>query len=49
MAIPQAKSGATGNAKHELVPGELLYLSSEEPHSLHGLEEAAVLVTILRR
>jgi quercetin dioxygenase-like cupin family protein len=40
---------ATGSTRRELVAGQLLYLSSEEPHSLHGLEDASVLVTILLR
>jgi quercetin dioxygenase-like cupin family protein len=29
----------------ELGPGQLLYLASKEPHSLHGIEDASVLVT----
>lgn len=39
----------SGGAKQDLAAGQLLYLSSEEPHSLHGLEDATVLVTILLR
>lgn len=39
----------TGSARQELVAGQLLYLSGEEPHSLHGLEDASVLVTIVLR
>ena len=39
----------TGSTRRELVAGQLLYLSSEEPHSLLGLEDASVLVTILLR
>ncbi len=39
----------TGSTRRELAAGQLLYLSSEEPHSLHGLEDASVLVTILLR
>lgn len=37
----------TGGTTQDLVARQLLYLSSEEPHSLHGLEDASVLVTIL--
>jgi quercetin dioxygenase-like cupin family protein len=40
---------ATGSMRHELAAGQMLYLSSAEPHSLHGLEDASVLVTILLR
>jgi quercetin dioxygenase-like cupin family protein len=40
---------ATGSTNRELAAGQLLYLSGEEPHSLHGLEDASVLVTILLR
>jgi len=40
---------STGSTKQDLVAGQLLYLASEEPHSLHGLEDASVLVTILLR
>jgi quercetin dioxygenase-like cupin family protein len=40
---------ATGSTRRDLVAGQLLYLSSDEPHSLHGLEDASVLVTILLR
>jgi quercetin dioxygenase-like cupin family protein len=38
-----------GNTTRDLEAGQLLYLSSEEPHSLHGIEDASVLVTILLR
>ena len=38
---------ATGSTRHDLAAGQMLYLSSAEPHSLHGLEDASVLVTIL--
>lgn len=38
---------ATGSSKRDLVAGQMLYLSSEELHSLHGLEDSSVLVTIL--
>lgn len=37
----------SGGMKQDLKEGELLYLSSGEPHSLHGIEDATVLVTIL--
>lgn len=36
-----------GNHTQDLEPGQLLYLSSEEPHSLHGIEDASILLTIL--
>ena len=39
----------TGSTRRELAAGQMLYLSSAEPHSLHGLEDASVLVTILLR
>jgi len=38
-----------GNTKRNLEAGQLLYLSSEEPHSLHGIEGSSVLLTILLR
>jgi len=38
-----------GNTRRELEAGQFLYLSSEEPHSLHGIEDASVLLTILLR
>ena len=38
---------STGSTKQDLVAGQLLYLASEEPHSLQALEDASVLVTIL--
>ena len=38
-----------GGRKFDLAAGHLLYLSGEEPHSLHGIEDATVLVTILLR
>jgi quercetin dioxygenase-like cupin family protein len=31
----------------ELVAGQLLYLGHDESHSLHGIEDSSVLVTIL--
>jgi quercetin dioxygenase-like cupin family protein len=36
-----------GNHRQDLEAGQLLYLSSEESHSLHGLEDTSVLLTIL--
>ena len=30
-----------------LQPGQLLYLAAGSPHSLHGVQDASVLVTIL--
>ena len=30
-----------------LVPGQLLYLAAGAPHSLHGVQDSSVLVTIL--
>lgn len=36
-----------GNTTRDLKAGQLLYLSSDEPHSLHAMEDASVLVTIL--
>ena len=36
-----------GNSRRDLEAGQFLYLSSEEPHSLHGIEDASVLVTML--
>ena len=38
-----------GNATRDLEAGQMLYLSSEESHSLHGLEDSSVLLTILLR
>ena len=38
-----------GNSRRDLEAGQLLYLASEEPHSLHGIEDASVLLTILLR
>jgi quercetin dioxygenase-like cupin family protein len=34
-----------GGRTQELETGQLLYLSSKEPHSLRGIEDASVLVT----
>ena len=36
-----------GETTRELEAGQLLYLPSGEPHSLHGMEDSSVLVTIL--
>ena len=36
-----------GSTKRDLKGGDLLYLSSGETHSLHGIEDSSVLVTIL--
>jgi quercetin dioxygenase-like cupin family protein len=38
-----------GNTTRELGAGQLLYLADEESHSLHGIDDASVLVTILLR
>ena len=38
-----------GDATHELAAGDFLYLSGGETHSLRGIEDASVLVTILLR
>ena len=38
-----------GDTTRELGPGELLFLSGAEPHSLRGIENASLLVTILLR
>ena len=35
----------SGNRTQELPPRQRLYLSSREPHSLHRIEDASVLVT----
>jgi quercetin dioxygenase-like cupin family protein len=40
-------SFTVGNSSRDLCAGQLLYLSSEEPHSLHGIEDASVLLTIV--
>lgn len=34
---------------HELMPGQLLYLRTGEPHALKAIEDSSVLVTILLR
>ena len=36
-----------GNCTHELNTGHLLHLSGEESHSLRGIEDASLLLTIL--
>jgi quercetin dioxygenase-like cupin family protein len=38
---------SVGGTRRDMEAGQLLYLSSEEPHSLYGLDDASVLVTIL--
>jgi quercetin dioxygenase-like cupin family protein len=38
-----------GSTRRDLTGGQLLYLSSGETHSLHGLEDSSVLLTILLR
>ena len=42
-------SFTAGNTTQELEAGQLLYLADEESHSLHGIDDASVLVTILLR
>jgi quercetin dioxygenase-like cupin family protein len=36
-----------GGTTRELAAGQMLYLKGNEPHSLRGMEDASVLVTIL--
>ncbi len=36
-----------GGTARELAVGQMLYLTGNEPHSLRGIENASVLVTIL--
>jgi quercetin dioxygenase-like cupin family protein len=36
-----------GGTTRELTAGQMLHLAGAEPHSLHGVEDASVLVTIL--
>ncbi len=38
-----------GGERKNLKAGELVYLASEVPHSLHGIEDASVLLTIVLR
>jgi quercetin dioxygenase-like cupin family protein len=38
-----------GGSTRELTAGQLLYVAGDEPHSLRGLEDASVLVTIVLR
>lgn len=38
---------AAGGTSRELAAGRMLYLAGNEPHSLRGVEDASVLVTIL--
>jgi quercetin dioxygenase-like cupin family protein len=35
------------NAEHELRPGQLLYLSTNEPFSIQGIEDSSLLLTII--
>lgn len=42
-------SFTAGNTTRELQAGQLLYLADEESHSLDGIVDASVLVTILLR
>jgi quercetin dioxygenase-like cupin family protein len=37
----------TGASARELRAGQMLYLAGNEPHSLRGIEDASVLLTIL--
>ena len=36
-----------GGKTHDLEAGHLLYLSTGEPHSLRGIEDASLLLTVL--
>jgi len=36
-----------GGATRELAAGQMLYLAGNQPHSLRGIEDASILVTIL--
>jgi quercetin dioxygenase-like cupin family protein len=36
-----------GGTTRELAAGQMVYLAGNEPHSLRGIEDASVLVTIL--
>lgn len=38
-----------GTVTRNLEAHQLLYLSGEEPHSLHGIEDSSLLLTILLR
>jgi quercetin dioxygenase-like cupin family protein len=38
-----------GSERKELEAGQLLYLAGEVPHSLHGIEDASLLLTIILR
>jgi quercetin dioxygenase-like cupin family protein len=38
-----------GDATRELATGQMLYLAGGQRHSLRGIEDAAVLLTILLR
>jgi quercetin dioxygenase-like cupin family protein len=36
-----------GDDSRELAAGQLLYLEGEVPHSVHGIEDASILLTIM--
>ncbi len=38
-----------GDATHDMKAGQMLYLAGGTPHSLHGIEDASALLTILLR
>ena len=38
-----------GEENKELSAGQLIYLTSGVPHSLHGIEDASILLTIMLR
>jgi len=38
---------AAGSNRQELTPGQLVYLSAAEPHSVTAIEDSSLLVTIL--
>lgn len=37
-----------GDRHYELTPGRMLYLTAGTVHALHGIEDSAVLITIVR-
>jgi quercetin dioxygenase-like cupin family protein len=44
----EGEVGFTAEGKtQQLKPGQLLYLAAGSPHSLHGVQDSSVLVTIL--
>lgn len=50
VQCPEGRVAFTvGDTTRELEAGQLLYLANEEFHSLHGIDDASVLVTILLR